>query len=198
MRFGVLLAVVVGAAAPANAGPHPGRVVRVERAARRPSGVPRMCIMSGATGGVCLGPSPKLGDEIRLIGPTHLIGSARITQLHSVTACGEDPSLAWQVTTEPDGPIDPDGPNTDGVGVLDVTSDPHAHLVDASTPPGVGASGFPARAIDTDGDGTLDIEFTVEACEDGGNARAMCIDVWTSTDGHTLQRFRRDAIAEGC
>src|ERR1700689_202329 len=102
MRFGVLLAVVVGAAASANAGAHPGRVGRVERAARRPSGVPRMCIMSGATGGVCLGPSPKLGDEIRLIGPTHLIGSARITQLRAVTPCGEEPSLAWPGHAQPD------------------------------------------------------------------------------------------------
>src|ERR1700760_1093051 len=120
MRFGLLVAVVVGAVAPASAGPHPGRVVRVERAARQRSGVPRMCIMSGTNAGVCLGPQPKLGDEIRLVGPTHLIGSTRITQLRSVGMCGEDPSLAWQVTAEPDGTLDPDGPSGDSLGVLDV------------------------------------------------------------------------------
>jgi hypothetical protein len=202
MRIGLAVQLaLVGAAASVSADPHPGHVVRVERAPRRASGVPRICMLTAGNGanGVCLGPAPKLGDEIRIVGATHLVGTVRITQLRSVTACGEDPSLAWQVQTEPEGTLDPDGPGDDSVGVIDVTADPHAHLIATDTlPPGVGATAIPARAIDTDGDGVLDIEFTIAPCDGTASSRSMCIDVWTSTDGHALQRFRRDAIEEGC
>jgi hypothetical protein len=193
-----MLALAVCAGASASAAASPGRVVRVERQGRRLGGVPRMCIITPGTpaSAICLGPSPKLGDEIHIVGKTRLVGAGHITQLRSVTACGEDPSLAWAATLELEGDVDADLVRDEVIGVLDVATDPHTHLVEALPTPGSSTSAIPNRAIDTDGDGVLDLEFTVGPCDDVQRHK-MCFGVWTSQDGHSLQQLRRDATEGG-
>jgi hypothetical protein len=189
--------ILVGAmSATASAGPGNGRVVRVERP--RALGIPRLCELTNATQGLCVG-APKAGERIVIVDKTELqiLGEFRIDQV--------TPSLRH-------GRCDGDAPKVFEVegkvvsGNVDVTErldgfrnlsvGPSSRLVkNQALPPG--GHGDVLLALDGDGDGTTDLVVTRYSCDDRGVSdvagNRLCFDTYRARDGR-LQLVDRDRV----
>jgi hypothetical protein len=174
-----LLAASASAApgSPGRPGP-PGRVERVDRAGRAPV-APRLCEIRGDAG-TCVGDEPKPGQPMVVLGEHGLLAEAQVTEATSVvTTC----TNLWSVKLRI---LHGDAPDSDGIGVIDSSLDPHhARVLDKAHMPASpsGLSGDEVwRAIDRDGDGTADILFTHYSCDAAGalitGGSEYCLDIW--------------------
>lgn len=189
MRIGLAIVVLAASAA---AAPRAGRVVRIEQALRKPSVIPRLCLVPTLDDAraYCFGPEPEAGDAIDLIDHRHVLGRWRVKRAESTGACKGSASL-WQVEGEPDGDIATDATGQIA-GVMALPMDARrAHLM--LLDPSQDANGF---GVDTDGDDRADIEFVLSKCDDQ-SPRAQCFDVW-ATDGPSRRLVDRQVFAEGC
>jgi hypothetical protein len=190
----ILVAVLV--AVPALA--RPGKVVRVERRARAAGGTPRMCTLSGSdlTGYCITSKAPEVGSRLTVLDGTHTLG---VMRLMSVTEppemCGQH--TVWMIQGALDSG-DLSKPDGGMIGVLDVPVDPRAgKLVQVDHPATGHAFGTDqVWAVDGNGDGAIDVEFVMFACDDGGaagpNPTGTCIEVWQQNATGRLERSHQD------
>jgi hypothetical protein len=197
-------ALVVGSLAiamVADAAPRPGKVVRVERAAGRPMGTPRLCTVTGGdSSAYCFGKRPEVGDMLPVVDMHHVVATLRIAAVESSGLCGKNDGPFWSVKTTFDHG-DQALATSDAMmfGLLDIPVDPrNAHIVKEDRPP------VPADtviAIDSTGDGEADFEFLQMKCDDSGSpttsGSSFCIDVWYASGRH-FERLRTDRFQPSC
>ena len=193
--------VLVGTAAlltSAHAAPRPGKVVRIERRTRGPTGIPRMCTVSAGDGsGFCITTkAPDVGDHLQVVDNQHVLGVIRLTQVTVLPdACNQNTVWMIQWALESGDLTRPDGAM---IGVLDGGIDPRSgHLVQVDrSPTGHPFGNDQVYAVDANGDGAADTEFVQFACDDGGtlspNATGSCIEVWQQTTPLHFERTRTD------
>src|SRR6476659_5034678 len=96
-------ALVVGSLAiamVASAAPRQGKVVRVERAAGRPQGTPRLCTVTpGDSSAYCFGKRPEIGDVLPVVDMHHVVATLRISAVESSGLCGKNDGPFWSVKT---------------------------------------------------------------------------------------------------
>jgi len=195
VRYGLVL---VGVLIAATAAARPGKVVRVERRARVPGGTPRMCTLSGSdlTGYCITSKAPEVGNKLQILDGTRTLGTMRLTAVtEPPEMCGQHTVWMIQGALESGDMSKPDGGI---VGVLDVAVDPRAgKLVQVDHP----ATGHPfgtdqVWAVDGNGDGAVDVEFVMFACDDGGapgpSPTGTCIEVWQQNAVGRLEKSRQD------
>jgi hypothetical protein len=207
--------VVVGlalAAASAAGAPRPGKVVRVERGPRKPSGIPRMCQLltpgSSDAQGICFGIKPEIGARLAVLDSHRNLGVLRVDGVTAQSGCGgpvtASQSAEWllqgrfetfDATTPPD---------TQLVAVLDVPVDSRlGHIVvdPDRLPADRDADTAQITAIDNNGDGSADLEFVSFGCDEQGspaaNATGKCVEVWYLA-GRGFERLRADRMRTEC
>jgi hypothetical protein len=192
------VAILVGSAlaASATAAPHPGKVVRVERGPRAPTGAPRLCKITGEAKGICFGKRPDIGDRMLVVDTAHVLGQVRIGTVEEYPALACETPEMWAI----EGRIetgDLSRPSGDLIGLLDVALDRRVarQLAVEHSPGSIDQEAV--TAIDTNGDGAPDLEFTQYTCDDrgaqSGNATGVCFDVWVRGP-HGFDRVRQDRI----
>ncbi len=206
MRLGILL-VGMALGATAFAAPRPGKVVRVERRAKRQFGTPRYCAFSiGDNQAYCYGKKPELGEQITVLDSHKIVGIAHVDNVELIGACPLAQSSLWLAHVQPDSG-DLQTPSDSQIGaVIDMVLDRRAaHLVKVDRVPGDRPLTVDqVIGIDSDGDGAPDLEFLAFACDDQGQpptgtgvATGQCMEVWAIT-GHSAEHLRTDRISQNC
>jgi len=195
------LAIALGA----NAAPRPGKVVRVERAAGRPAGTPRLCTVTGGdSSAYCFGKRPEVGDMLPVVDMHHVVATLRIASVESAGLCGQNNGPFWTVKTTFDHG-DQTLATSDAMmfGLLDIPVEPkNAHLLkDEHPPPARQGQAETVIAIDSTGDGDPDFEFLQMKCDDTGapanTGASFCIEVWYAS-GHHFELLRTDRFQSSC
>jgi hypothetical protein len=195
VRYGLAL---VGLLIAATALARPGKVVRVERRARVPEGTPRMCTLSGSdlTGYCITSKAPEVGNRLTILDGVHTLGIMRLTAVtEPPEMCGQHTVWMIQGSLETGDLAKPEGGM---IGVLDVPLDPRAgKLVQVDHPATGHAFGTDqVWAVDGNGDGAVDVEFAMFACDDGGaagpNPTGTCVEVWQQNATGRLEKTRQD------
>jgi hypothetical protein len=197
MRTALFL-VVLTLCATAGAAPRAGKVIRVQRKAQGFSGQPRFCaVHPGDMFGHCIGSKePEVGERLTAVDQNRVLGVLRVTQVQPYNdGCQE--TNQWMIQTVVDSG-DVTVARGTMLGVADVPIDVRgAHLVTVDRSPTGHTWGMDTiYALDSNNDGTVDIEFIQFPCDDVGNASmnastSHCHEVWT-TQGHGLERLRHD------
>jgi hypothetical protein len=204
-----LVLVLVALALPAQAGPRPGKVVRIERRTKKLFGNPRYCAFSlGDQQAYCYGKKPDMGEKIHVLDMHHTLGTVRVDNVEPLGACAQAASALWLAHTVVDSG-DLVTPNDSQVAaVIDVAIDPKggAHMVKADRVPGdrPNVNVDQVVALDLDGDSNPDLEFILFACDDQNNpptatsaSTGQCMEAWYA-NGHTFEHLRTDRIAQNC
>ena len=203
----VALLVVACAFAP-TANARPGKVVRVERHARRWSGEPLLCsVVPDQLVAYCYGKLPEPGTRLAVMDQTHTLGGLVVEKAEPLGACRGSQSSLWtaRLRNESGGEL---GTADSGVaGLLDVTVDArHAKLVKVDDVPGDRpVTPEQISAFDLDGDGKADLEFVAFTCDDTGSPVSgvtngspdQCVELWAAT-GRNYERVRTDRISHNC
>src|SRR5512140_1766196 len=206
MRLGFLL-VVVALCATALAEPRRGKVVRIERSARRQFGTPRYCAFSvGDNQAYCYGKKPELGEQITVLDTHRIVGVAHVDNVELIGACPLATSSLWLAHVQPEsGDLKTPGDSQVGA-VIDMALDRRsARLVKVDHVPGDRPLTVDqVIGIDADGDGAPDLEFLAFPCDDQGQppsatgvATGQCMEVWAIT-GHSAEHLRTDRISQNC
>jgi hypothetical protein len=201
-----LVAAGVAIYAIASAGPHPGKVVRIERALGKPQGTPRFCAVSpGDLTGYCEGKKPELGERLTVIDSRHVLAVLRIDSVAPLGSCQQ--GQQWMVQSKLEsGALDVSDADPQIIGLIDVALDTHsAHVVKldpTARPPGEHAvTPDNVIAVDTNGDNTPDLEFVQIKCDDAGNPTnlptAECFEVWYPV-GRRFEWLRTDRLSTSC
>lgn len=195
-----LVAFAVGAViGSATAAPRAGKVVRIERKKAGISGHPRYChVQASDMFGSCSGSrAPEVGERMVAVDRNHVIGTMRITSVQPQPD-GCQQTNSWYIQTVPDSG-DFGTARSIMLGVADVTVDMRAgRVLDVDkTPTGHTWGTDQIFALDSNGDGSPDVEFIEYACDDAGaasttNATSRCTEVWAATSGKTLERLRHE------
>jgi hypothetical protein len=192
----VVVLVGLALAVRAGAAPRAGKVVRVERGPRTPTGTPRLCKISSEARGICFGKKPEIGDRMFVVDAVHVAGQVRIATVEEYPALECATPEMWAVEGQVESG-DLSRPSGDLIGVLDVPLDRRAarQLAVDHSPSAVDQE--TVIALDTNGDGNADVEFTQYTCDDkgmqSGNATGVCFEVWVHTP-HGFDRVRQDRI----
>jgi hypothetical protein len=185
-------------AEPALTAPREGKVVRIERRPRSIAGTPRLCEPQQGTpqhGGpamwVCFGPTPEVGDRIRIVDNSRLLGTLRISHVAPYDGCAQ--SSLWNVV----GAVEGDLPKSSAYGAIDVEIEPRGHLVTTDHLPSTLPAVDQIVALDADGDDAAEIVFARYTCDGAGNPSAtptgVCVDVLAISGGN-YERLRQDRI----
>jgi hypothetical protein len=192
---GLLLASALG---PAGAAP-PGRVVRVERAAR--VSVPRVCVMLGGRGqSTCFG-QPSVGEHVAFIDMVDKAVRGELV-IESVGPATEFDSLGLCVSSGAHGvrgtftvPIDE---SRQIVGLRGARLSPRTARVLTDVQPPSGRSEESVElAVDADGNGRADLILTQYSCDAAGgpstSGEGRCLDTYLEQRG-TLRRVQQDIL----
>jgi len=207
MRLGLVFVVGVALCATLEAAPRPGKVVRVERHAKRLFGTPRYCAFSvGDLQAYCYGKKPEICEHITVVDAHHVVGVVRVDNVDPLGSCPNAPTSLWLAHGQQEsGDLVTPGDSAVG-GLIDITTDPRmSHLVKVDRVPGDRPLTIDqVIAVDTDGDQNPDFEFLAFPCDDQGNpatgssaSTGQCLEVWVAT-GHTLEHLRTDRITQSC
>jgi hypothetical protein len=197
MRSALFL-VVLTLCATARAAPRAGKVIRVQRKAQGFSGQPRYCsVQPGDLYGHCIGTrEPVVGERLTAVDQNRVLGVLRITQVTPYNDGCQDTNQ-WMIQTTVD-TGDVSVARGTVLGVADVPLDlTRAHTLTVDRSPTGHTWGMDTiYAIDTNNDGTVDVEFIQFPCDDAGNASvntstSHCHEVWAA-QGHGLERLRHD------
>jgi len=195
-----LVATGLAICAIASAAPRPGKVVRVERAFGKPAGAPRACsVTPGDLVGSCFGKKPEVGDLMTVLDAHHVVAVLRVESVSPIGSCTS--GQPWMVQNKLEsGQLDTNLSDPALVGLLDVAIDARtAHVVKVDRGPDNHAiAPDKVYAIDTNGDGTPDLEFVEVACASSASTGSSeCIEVWYSS-GRRFELLRTDRVQTSC
>jgi len=200
----VRILVLVGIAAvsaSAAARPRTGKVVRIERASRALSGVPRMCQLQAdplnQVAGQCYGPAPSAGDTVTVLDAQHVIATVRLASVAPMPDVSCADSGFWMVTGSP---ISGQTTFSMSSAVIDVPLDPRSARVgrEDRSPSGrqAGVDNV-TLAVDSNGDGVPDYDLVTFTCDDSDTpttgGQSMCLE-WYASSGHGFDRVRLDRV----
>jgi hypothetical protein len=206
VRPGVLL-VGVALCASAGAAPRHGKVVRIERHAKRQYGTPRYCAFSiGDLQAYCYGKKPEIGERITVLDTHRIVGVAHVDNVEPLGSCPASTTGLWLAHVQAESG-DLVTPGDTQIGALvDVVLDPRgARLVKVERVPGDRPLTVDqVIGVDTDGDAAPDLEFLAFPCDDQGQppstagvATGQCMEVW-GINGHSAEHLRTDRISQNC
>jgi hypothetical protein len=192
VRILALAAALAVTAPPADAGPRPGKIVRVERPRTGSRGVPRICQLNpGDNSASCFGLPPVVGEIANVVGNEGIVGSVRITKVEEQAASsGLRASCTqglWRAETELTVNPDLNLPNGVPYGswiLLDVQMLASGKLADPPPQLPGGQSGESAAVtVDKDGDSAADFLVTWYPCNSSsaavtGSSQTYCVDYW--------------------
>ncbi len=179
----------------AAAGPRPGKVVRIERAPRPVATAPRLCKVTSDTMAMCIGKRPAVGERLTALDQSRVLGQLRVVRSEDSPYNGCLGSALWEVEVQAEGSLSL--PAGEGNAVIDVSLDPrNARQVSVDHSP-VASDAETVVAIDSNGDGTADVEFAQYPCDDQGAPSGVptgaCFDVWVRS-AHGYDRVRQDKV----
>jgi hypothetical protein len=193
VRVWVLAAVIAVIAPPVEAGPRPGRIVRVERPRSGARGVPRICQLNpGDNSASCFGLPPVVGEIANVVSNDGIVGSVRVTKVEEQSSGGGLRASCtqglWRAETELTLNPDVNLPNGVPYGswiIFDVTMQTTAKLGDAPAQLPSGQPGESAAVtLDKDGEAPADFLVTWYPCNNtnpAGSAQTYCVDYWFAT-----------------
>lgn len=203
MRLWVV-AVMLALAAPVDAGPKPGRIVRIERKRTGARGTPRVCqLNTGDNSLSCFGQPPSVGEIANVVGNDGILGAVRVTKVEPQnpsstygTNCSDG---LWRADTEVvEGLNNPGGVPYGAWAIVDVTMQPSAKLTDPPQQLPAGASGESAAlTLDRDGEPPGDFMVTWYPCNaanPGGNTQTYCVDFWFANGASGWSKSRQDMV----
>jgi hypothetical protein len=172
----LLLGAAVSDAAPRTR----GKYVRVERT-RTATSIPRVCEVRDASGGVCFGPAPMIGDIVTLLSEQRVIAEIRVTDSQEYATRGAACPGLYNIKVElMRGDFDPDEST---IGIVDRDLDPRAARKVTRAEHPASPSGRPNEsvqiAVDREGDGVADILVVQSDCDGQGQ---LCLDEWARVD----------------
>jgi hypothetical protein len=204
----ILLLVACAFVAQAEAAPRPGKVVRIERKARRFWGEPRWCGVSLETmQAFCYGKQPPVGANVAVMDMNHTIGVFQADKVDPLGACKGAQNTLWTVHLKGDPPTQT--VDTNIAGLIDVTIDPRvAKLVRVDEAPGSRPSSpEQMTGFDLDGDDRADLAVASFTCDDNGDPVTalsvaggtpdQCLEMWYA-NGHGFEKLRTDRIGHNC
>jgi hypothetical protein len=204
----VILLLVACAFAQAEAAPRPGKVIRIERKARRFWGEPRWCGVSLETmQAFCYGKQPALGTNVTVLDTTHTVGIYQADKIEPLGSCRGPQNSLWTVHLKGDAPTTITDPNL--AGLIDVAVDSRvAHLVKVDSVPGTANTNPESMTgFDLDGDDRADLAITSFTCDENndpvtalsaaGGTPDQCLQMWFA-NGHGFERLRTDRIGHTC
>jgi len=198
-----VLALIIVAAAPADAGPRKGKIVRVERPRSGARGTPRICQLREGDGiGMCWGRPPQVGEAAVVVDPDRNRGQIRVTE---VTPSDEGCQLPQSWTFKFDR-LDADLQNVEPWktwALIDVDLGPNAHVIDSQeikAPDDPNATAWLAVGRGHAADDGAEFMVVAYQCDENGQKQVTgaytgyCLDYWTQAGGRWTQ-MRRDIVA---
>jgi hypothetical protein len=202
VRLASVVVGIVASAQDASARPHNGKVVRVERASRVYSGIPRFCLVQseppGQVSGQCFGVAPLAGDVMTVLDDSQVVATVQIANVTAATDPSCSDSGIWVVTGSP---ISGQQKFQDSKAVIDIPLDPRvARIVHDDRSPTGHSTGVDSMtiAVDSNGDGATDYELVAFACDAAGvpvttTVTGTCLE-WYAVGRHGFERVRQDRM----